>query len=440
MSTTLASKETFERIAALILSRSTADDTLVGLSDSHSATLRFANNQVVQNVAARTPSLSVRVAIGKRVGRATTNQLGRASILSTLRRAEEIAGLAPDDPEFLPSLPPQEYDSAMRFVDATANARPGHIAQRVRPVVRACDERGLSGAGIMTNQSTVTGLAASSDLFAFDRSTSATFSLTATAPDSTGWVMTRHRDINGLRQGERTDSAVDKALRSKNPRRIEPGHYTVILEPSATAGLLGPLLWSLGAKSYHKGNSALAGKLGSAISDVRLTLKSDPSNPRLLGSRFNGDGMPQRPQTWVENGVLKTLHYDRFTALEHGVEANPGPDAVTMSIGGPTARGVQELIEQTERGILITNFWYIRYVNASDLTITGMTRDGTFLIEDGKVVCGLRNFRFHDSPLRAFQQVDAATQPMESVTLERGKMLLPAVKLPEFNLSSVTEF
>ncbi len=440
MSTELTSREAFERIASLILSRSTADDTFVRFSDSQSATLRFANNQVVQNVSTREPSLSVRVAFGKKAGRATTNQLDRDSIVSALQRAEEIAKLAPEDPEFLPSLGPQQYDATPHYVNATANAEPSHIAQRVRPVIGVCEENGLSGAGILTNGSDVTGLAASSGLFAYDRSTSATFSLTATAEDSTGWTMNRHRDINGLDHRVRADVAVDKALRSKHPRRIEPGRYTVILEPSATAGIFGPLLWSLGAKSYHKGGSALAGKLGSSLLDLRLSVRSNPTDPRLLGARFTGNGTPQRPQTWIDNGVLKSLHYDRFTAQEHGVDANPGPDAVTMSFNGPTAESTQELIAQTERGILITNFWYIRYVNASDLTITGMTRDGTFLIEDGKIVTGLRNFRFHDSPLRAFAQLDAATAPMQSVTLERGKMLLPAVKLPSFNLSSVTEF
>ncbi len=419
MNSELSSLGTFERIAATVLSASGGEDTQVNFSDSQSATLRFANNQVVQNVSIRRPALSVRVAFGKKVGRASTNQLDRGSVVAAVRRAEEIASVAPEDPEFLPSLGPQVYPAFDGYVEATANAKPVHQATRTKPVIDLCEEHGLSGAGIMSNAARVSGVAASSGLFAFDRSSTAAFSLTATAADSTGWTMNRHRDVNKLNIEDRARVAVDKALRSREPREVEAGHYTVILEPSATAGLVGPLLWSLGAKSYHKGDSAYAGKLGSVVLDPRLNVRSEPSHAELMGSRFAWDGMAQRSQTWIEKGVLKRLHYDRFTAKEQGVE---------------------ELIAQTERGILITNFWYIRYVDSTDLTLTGMTRDGTFLVEEGRVVCGVRNFRFHDSPLRAFLQIDAATKPMEATSMERGKMLLPALKLPDFHLSSVTKF
>jgi len=143
---------------------------------------------------------------------------------------------------------------------------------------------------------------------------------------------------------------------------------------------------------------------------------------------------------WIENGVLKQLYYDRFTAKEHGVEPTPRPSAPVMAFSGPTVKTIDALIAGTKRAVLITNFWYIRSVDPKYLTITGMTRDGTFLVEDGKIIAGVKNFRFHDSPLRCFQQVDAATVPMESITMERGKMLLPAVRLPDFHLSSVTKF
>ncbi len=440
MTNDLASQRRFDQIAEKLLAASRADDTFVSFSDEQSATLRFANNQVVQNVSIRRPSVSVRVAFGQRVGSAATNQLNGASLIVTLRRAEELAALAPEDPEFMPALPKQGYDAFHRYVKATANARPIHIAKRTAPVIDLCEQHAMQGAGILTNSSRATGVAAASGLHAYDQSTSATFSLTATADDSTGWTMNKHRDLNRLGIKDRTRVAVDKAILSKKPREIEPGHYTVILEPSATAGVFGPVLWSLGAKSYHKGTSALAGKLGTAVVDTRINLRSQPDHPDLLGAPFARDGMPHRRQTWIENGVLRQLQFDRFTAKEHGQEPTPWPSAPVLSYSGQTAASVDELVSQTERGVLITNFWYIRYVNPTDLTLTGMTRDGTFLVEDGKIVAGLRNFRFHDSPLRAFQQVDAATAPMESTTLERGKMLLPAVKLPDFNLSSVTKF
>ncbi|MCP5109963.1 MAG: TldD/PmbA family protein [bacterium] len=291
-------------------------------------------------------------------------------------------------------------------------------------------------------------MATSAGLFGHERRSEARFSLTATSreeaghseSDSSGWTFNAHRDIDNLGITERTHIAVEKALTSKAPREVEPGLQTVVLEPSAVAGVFGPFFWSTSAKDYHKGNSPLTGKLGSQILDSRLTVMSDPAHSDMLGSRFGGDGMAARPTTWVKNGVLKNLHYDRFTAKQHGVEPTPPGRGSMMRFSGSTAGDLAELIAGTQRGILITNFWYIRYVNPTDLTLTGMTRDGTFLIEDGKVTTGVKNFRFHESPLRALLTVDAATEPMECITNERGKMMLPAVRLPKFHLSSVTKF
>lgn len=440
MNDRLVSQSQFQQIAETILKASHGDDTFVSFSDSDSATLRFANNQVVQNVSVRRPSVSVRIAFGRKVGRARTTRLDPDSLRWAVQQAETIAGLAPEDPEFMQALPRQMYDSVPSYQRATADATPVAQARRAKPVIALCEEHDLTGAGILSNSTTANGVAASSGLFGYQQSTSSTFSLTATAEDSTGWTMNSHRDIGRLGITRRAKIAVNKALESAKPREVAAGHHTVILEPSAVAGIFGPVLWSTGAKSYYKGDSALAGKLGSSILDAKLTVRSDPTHPDLMGSRFGRNGMATKGGTWIERGVLKQLYYDRFTAKEHGVEPNSFPSAPVVSVDGPLAGNVDDLIRQTERGILITNFWYIRYVDRTDLTLTGMTRDGTFLVEDGKVVCGLRNFRFHESPLRAFANIDAATRPMEAITLERGKSMMPAVKLPDFHLSSVTKF
>jgi len=436
----LASETTFRRIAETILSAAKADDTFVSFRDTESTTLRFANNQVVQHVSVREPSVSVRTAFGKKTGSASTNRLDADSLLDTLRRAEAIARLAPDDPEYLPPLPRQSYLTPPTFRASTAAAAPKDLARRTQPVVEQCVRNELVGAGILSNDIGARGVAASSGLFAYEQSTSSEFSLTATAADSSGWTFNSHRDINALGISERTKRAVEKAIRSKEPRELPAGHYPVILEPAAVAGVFGPMLFALDAKSYYKGNSAFVGKLGSSVLDPRLTVRSDPSHADLLGGAFDESGLATRPMTWVENGILKQLNYDRFTAREKGVDPTPRPGATVLSFRGPTVRTLDDLIAGTKRAILITNFWYIRSVDPADLTITGMTRDGTFLVEDGKIVAGVRNFRFHDSPLRCFAQVDAATPPQESITMERGKMLLPAVRLPDFHLSSVTKF
>jgi len=440
MSLKLASEESFRKIAHTVLSSSKADDAFINFSDSESSTLRFANNQVVQNVSVREPSVTIRAAFGQKHGTAATNRLDEASLLDTLRKAEEIARLAPEDREYLPPLPKQEYARTPSFRSSTAEVTPMDAARRVKPVIARCEEGGLIGAGILTNSVSADGVAASTGLFAYEQSTAASFSLTATVDDSSGWAYNSHRDIDALGIDLRTKVAVDKAIRSKAPTELPPGHYPVILEPAAVAGVLGPLSFGLGAKSYFKGNSALAGKLGSQIVDPRLTFRSEPAHRDLLGSAFDGSGLAVKPMTWIENGVLTQLYFDRFTAKEHGVEPTPFPGAGVVTFGGPTAASLEELIAGAKRAILITNFWYIRSVDPADLTITGMTRDGTFLVEDGRIVAGVKNFRFHDSPLRCFANVEAATVPMEAVTNERGKSMLPAVRLPDFHLSSVTKF
>lgn len=440
MTARLITESTFRRVVDTILKASRGDDTLIRLRDSDAITLRFANNQVVQHVAAREPSVSVRVAFGKRVGESSTNRFDAASLQDVVRKAEEIAGLAPEDPEYLPPLKAQQYLDVPSHSASTAAATPGTLAERTAPVIEACIGQGLIGAGIMTRTKSAKGVAASTGLFGFERSTEARFSLTASSDDSSGWTLNAHRDLRALDVEGQTARAVRKAIHSRQPREIPAGHYPVILEPAAVAGIFGPLFWSAGAKSYYRGNSPFVDRLGTVILDPRLSVRTDPAHPQLLGSRFGRSGLASRPRTWVKNGVLKQLYYDRFTAKEHDTDPTPWPTAAVMTFRGPTSKSIDELVARTKRGILVTNFWYIRYVDPTDITVTGMTRDGTFLVEDGKIVCGLRNFRFHDSPLRCLRNVDEATEPLESITLERGKMLLPALVLPDFHFSSVTKF
>ena len=440
MNTDLVSQSTFRRVVDTVLSASTGDDTAITLRDADTATLRFANNQVVQNVSVHAPSVSIRAAFGLKVGTATTNRLDRASLRQTLRLAEQIARVTPEDPEYLPPLGTGSYIYVPSYRETTAGITPLDLATRAKPVIDKCVRHNLVGAGILSRAVSFRGVAASSGLFAFERSTEARFSLTASADDSSGWTLNAHRDIDALGVSGRTNTAIDKALQSRAPQEIPPGHYTVILEPAAVAGIFGPFLYSLSAKNYYRGNSALAGRLNSVVLDSRLTVRTDPAHPDLLGRRFNNDGLALDPQTWVKSGVLNQLHYDRFTAKKHNVKPTPWPSAPIMTFGGPRVGSIDDLIAGAERAVLITNLWYIRMVDPTDMTVTGMTRDGTFLVEDGRIVSGLRNFRFHDSPLRCMQLINAATEPREAITLERGKMLLPALKLPDFHLSSVTRF
>ena len=235
---------------------------------------------------------------------------------------------------------------------------------------------------------------------------------------------------------ERTRLAIGKVKRAGSPQPLAAGRYTVLLEPAAVAGLLSWMIWLLDAKSYEKGTSPFSGKLGHPLIDPRLNLHNLPLHPDLLGTSFDSDGVPSRESWWIQDGVLRQLAYDRFTAHTKAVPPISLPEAPCLSGDGIG----DDLIATTEQGILVSNLWYLRVVSHTDLTLTGMTRDGTFLIENGKIAGAVHNFRFHESPLKAFSNLDECTHPAETVTAETGKMLVPAMRIREFHFSSVTRF
>ena len=433
--------EEFHFLTDFVLEHSSGDHTSLTLYDQHGGTTRFANNQIVQNVDTRRGSLAVTVAFGRRHGTATTTDFTAGAVQDTLKRAEHIARVSPEDPEYLPPVGPKQYLSLPTNRPETAAAGPARRLEYAREAVSQCKMENLNSAGTVSSSLTAVGVAANTGLLAYEERTEARFSLTVQADDATGWAAAAHRSIDHLKVQERTLTAIEKAKRGADePKELEAGRYTVILEPAAVAGLLSWMLWMLDAKSFDKGTSPFVGKLGQRIIDRRLTLRNQPDHADLLGSGFTSDGLPVTESVWIEGGVLKQLMYDRFTAREHGIEPIATLESPCLSGERPTGARVSDLIRTTQRGILVTNFWYIRTVNPTDLTLTGMTRDGTFLVENGEIVTAVRNFRFHESPLRAFNQIDAITVPAEAVTSETGKLLAPAMRIHNFNFSSVTRF
>jgi predicted Zn-dependent protease len=436
----LTGQEEFRFLADLVLNRSTGDDTIVALHDQHGGTTRFANSQVVQNIDMRRGSMTVTVAFGERRGTASTTDFTAGALKDMLTRAEHIAKVSPKDPEYLP--PPQARTFSHRATARaeTAAAGPARRLEYTNEAIGQCRIENLQAAGIVSSSLSSAGIAASNGLFAHEERTDARFSLTVQAGEATGWSAAAHRSLDHLKIQERTLSAIAKAKRNVDARELPPGLYDVILEPAAVAGLVTGLLWMLDAKAYDKGTSPFSGKLGQRVVDKRLTLQNLPDHADLFGSGFTAEGLPSEPSNWIEQGVLKQLSYDRFTAQMHGVKTIPTLEAPCLSAAGATAGRIADLMKQVDRAILVTNFWYIRTVNPADLTLTGMTRDGTFLIEDGQIVSAVKNFRFHESPLRAFNQLDGFTEPAEAVTSETGKMLVPAMLIRDFNFSSVTRF
>jgi predicted Zn-dependent protease len=434
----LISREEFRRLAERVLKLSESQRTFFSLHDVEGGTTRFANNQVVQHVQTRRTTLAVTVAFGQQHGTATATDFGEETLRGMVRRAERIARLAPADPEYVPPLRPQDYPSLLTVQEDTIVAGPDCRTALAADAIELCQAEGLTAAGIVASAFSVTGLAASSGLLAYEPRTEAKFSVTAIGSRASGWAANVHRSIERLGVADRTRIAIEKAKCGENVHELPAGRYTVILEPAAVAGLIGPLIWMLDAKSFYKGTSPFVGKLGRSILDRRLSLQNRPDDPDLLGTGFNGEGLPASEVTWIEHGVLKQLRYDRYTAQEHHVYPTPAFDAPYLATDGDRVSSVEDLVRGTARGILVSNFWYIRSVNPTDLTLTGMTRDGTFLIEDGRLATGLVDFRWHDSPLRALMQVEDLTAPGDAVSNEQWKMKLPAIKLLDFNFSSVS--
>ncbi len=436
----LTDREEFRFLTDLVLKHSGGDHTLVALHDQHAGTTRFANNTVVQNVNSRRVTLTVTLAFGKRHGSATTTDLTAGAVREAVKRAEAMARVGPEDPEYVPPAPPQAYVDRPTALPETVVAGPDRRLELAREAVELCQGSSLKAAGVVSSSAATVGVAADTGLFAHEARADARFSVTATGENSTGWASNVHRSIDQLGVNERTRSAIEKAQRSAGAKEIPAGRYTVILEPSAVGGLLTWMMWMGDAKDYDKGTSPFSGKLGTQIIDARLNLANRPEHPDLLGCGFTPEGLPTNSLAWIDRGVLRQLAYDRFTAKQHRVEPIPTLEAPCLSGDGRTAASVDELVRATERGILVTNFWYIRTVNPTDLTLTGMTRDGTFLVEDGRVTTAVHNFRFHESPLRALNRLEAFTGPREASSAETGKLLVPAMKIREFNFSSVTRF
>lgn len=442
----MTSRDEFRFLADVIFARSSGDHTVVTLHDERAGTTRFADNRVIQNVDTRRGLLTVTVSFGRRHGTASTTDFTAGAVHDMVARAERIARAAPEDPEYLPPPDPRPFPARETAREETIANGPLRRHEYANEAVSLCRMENLMAAGIVSSSSASVGVAADNGLFGWETRTKAQFSLTVQAGDgtgatgATGWSAAAHRSIDHLKVQERTLAAIDKAKRGREARDLPPGDYPVVLEPAAVAGLWSWLIWTLDAKSYVKGTSPFAGRLGSRIVDKRLALSNVPNHADLFGVGFTSEGLPSEPSQWIEDGRLKQLAYDRFTAHTHGIKNIPTLESPVLSVKGASFGNVRELLKQIDRAVLVTNFWYIRSVNLRDLTLTGMTRDGTFLVENGHVVCPVKNFRFHDSPLRVFQDVGVATVPTEAVTPEAGKMLVPAMALPRFHFSSITRF
>jgi predicted Zn-dependent protease len=437
--------------ALLAIGGSRDVEAILGGGEHHLT--RFANNEITQNVSERRYELSVRVLQGKRSGRATGNDLSRDGLERLVRLAEEAARVAPESADALPLPGPQTYREVAAVDEATARFGPADRAREVARALEKTREAGLEGAGIYeTGHGTIgdyghiapLAMANSRGLFAYHGETSAVFSISALRGTESGWAERTGGSVSAIDASALASVAVGKAVGSRDPRTWEPGSYDVVLEPAAVGDLLLEMNYtSFGALAVHEGRSFLAGRIGAPLLGEGITIQADPYHPLHNGAPFDGEGMPTRRVTIIERGVARSPVYDRRTAAKDRTESTGhglpypntwGPFARDLVLEGGTAT-LEELIAGVERGLLVTRVWYTNVVDPKSVTVTGMTRDGLFAIEGGKIAGAVRNFRFNQSVVEMFRRVDGMT-PSERA----GDVVCPALRVRGFTMSSVTEF
>jgi len=427
-----------------VLSYSKADECEANILGEQRGNIRYARNEVSTAGGLINQNLAVQSSFGKKVGTASIDEFDDASLEKVVRRSEELARLAPENPEYVGILGPQTYSTSKGFFESTANVDPAKRANAVATSLLQTREKNLVGAGFLEDTRGYSAMINSKGLFAYYPSTNVNFSLTVRTPDGkgSGYVIRGFSDFDKLNTGTATQIAVQKCLASVDARALEPGKYTVILEPTAASVLLENIFFNLDARSTDEGRSFLSkpggeSKLGEKIVDERVMIYSDPSNAELPASPWSGDGRPQEKINWIEKGVVKNLAYSRFWAEKKGVKATPFPNNVIMAGGNSS---LEEMIKNTKRGILVTKLWYIRTVDPQTLLLTGLTRDGTFFIEDGVIKYPVKNFRFNESPIIMLNNLEALGKPERTVSTESDQnYLIPPMKIREFTFSSLSD-
>jgi predicted Zn-dependent protease len=445
-SSQVLSQDEARALTGRVLSFSTADQTRVTVTSERSGNTRFADGSITTSGGTDNTSVTVTVTFGRRRASSSTNVLDEASLKRTVDLASRLARLAPEDPELMPELGPQTYAAVNAFVAATADLDAEARAEAIGRAVAAATTAGkpagaIFAAGYLEANVRAIAVATSNGLFAYHRTTDADFSVTARTPDGTGsgWAHAGARDWGAVDPVSIGRVAAEKAVASRNPQEIPPGLYTAVLEPQAVTDLIPLLGGALNARNADEGRSAFSKpgggtRVGEKVADERVTLYSDPTDDALRGQPFDGEGLPVRRMVWIEKGILRNLWYTRFWAEKQGRQPTGFPLAGGLALVGGTKR-TEELIAGCTRGILVTHFFYIRALDPRTVLQTGLTRDGAFLIENGRITRPLKNFRWNESPLLMLNRLEDIGRPEPTAT---GRMM-PALRVRDFNFTSLSE-
>ena len=438
-------RERAQELIDKIVKMSKADGITVTIDSGYQADVRFAANQMSTAGGVTRSQIAIDSAFGKRHAAATTNDVSDDSLRHTVEQSETLAKLSPEDPETMPPLGPQTYVPVSGFFDSTADVTPEERARAALTALVPSRKAGdLKTAGFIIVNAGANAIGNRNGMFAYNRGTITNYTLTVRTNDGTGsgWGGAESPDWNKLDFEALSAHAIEKARLSRNPVAVEPGKYTVIFEPQAVGDLVQLMEFYLGARESDEGRSPFTrqgggNKVGQKIADSRVTIFSDPQDPQLLSQPYDGEGLPLNRQVWVENGVLKQLFYTRFWAQKSSKQPTGFPTSFKMQ-GGPTS--LDDMIKSTPRGILVTRLWYLREVDPRTILYTGLTRDGTFLIENGKITKALKNFRFNDSPLFMLNNVEAIGPSVRIGGTEAGgAVVMPPIKARDFTFTSLSD-
>jgi predicted Zn-dependent protease len=448
-------REEAERILRKVISYSKADGVEAHIGGGRLELTRFAENHIHQNVAEHGYRLSVRSIIGNKTGRAETNALNEDSIKRTTEDSQEITRHMPEDPELLPLLEPQRYRDVNAYCEVTAAFGPEDRARAIKEAIQICHARDCTAAGAFLiiegsykewGDIGTIAMMNSKGLFAYHARTIASFSITVTSKKGDnigrGWAGAVHHSVKGIDINRLTEIALDKAVSSLQTRRLKPGRYDVLLEPQAVSELMSYVAAAFSSQDVDEGRSFLMGKVGERIAAEDLNMKDNAYHPLCQDIPFDGEGVPKKEVKLIENGIARELLYDRKGAKRHNtiptghgpkVPSILGPSPSSIVIEG-TKKGISELLRSFRKGILVTRFWYTNYVDVRKCIVTGLTRDGTFWVEDGKILYAINNFRINQNlPELLHNIIDRST------SVQVGGMVAPAMLVKDFNFSSVTE-
>src|SRR6266850_1702876 len=443
----LLSEKEIKSVCDQLLSCCKADDAQVSVDSEDYSHLRFAANGFTTSGRRENASAGITVWIGRKRGSASANELDAASLRSAVEQAEQLARISPEDKEYIPTLGPQSYKPVHGYVEATANLSLDDRAKAIDAIIRSCEKQKTIGAGFHHAQGAASGFATRNGNFHYQRSSLVSLSVSARTPDGTssGYFLRNHFDIAKLDTTHIAHEAIEKALTSRNARTLEPGTYPVILEAQAADDLI---RLGFDARSADEGRSPYSArdgktKLGEKIFDERLSFYSDPWHPELPGSSSAQAGLPAQKVHFVRNGVLENLDYSRYWAKEKGKEPTPGPVNSILEGSAPPV-SVEDMIKATDRGLLVSRFWYIRGVDPRTALFTGLTRDGVWYIEKGKIQYPVRNFRFNQSVFELLapgnvEMIGRSERVSSSESQGSGASLTPALKVKQFHFTSASD-